>query len=65
VHETLTRICSGRTTSGMVVASLVSTILDLPKDWETAGDDQEDDADPYDLIDGFSDDQVYQNGTPR
>ena len=49
----------------MVVASLVSTILDLPKDWETAGDDQEDDADPYDLIDGFSDDQVYQNGTPR
>jgi hypothetical protein len=49
----------------MVVATLVSTILDLPKDWmaaESAADDAEDEADPYDLIEGFSDDQVYLNG---
>ncbi|KAH7106320.1 inositol hexakisphosphate-domain-containing protein [Auriculariales sp. MPI-PUGE-AT-0066] len=53
----------GRTTSGMVVASLVSTILELPKGWEAVEQDEpEEDADLYDLIEGFSDEQVYLSG---
>ncbi|EJD48990.1 hypothetical protein AURDEDRAFT_161927 [Auricularia subglabra TFB-10046 SS5] len=53
----------GRTTSGMVVASLVSTITQLPKDWDLAEPEESDaDADPYDLIDGFSEEQAYLQG---
>ncbi|KZW02890.1 hypothetical protein EXIGLDRAFT_730985, partial [Exidia glandulosa HHB12029] len=53
----------GRTTSGMVVASLVSTILQLPKNWEFAEPDEPvTDTNPYDLIDGFSEEQAYLHG---
>lgn len=46
-----------------VVASLVSTILQLPKDWDFAEpEDTATETNPYDLIDGFSDEQVYLQG---
>jgi len=54
----------GRTTSGMVVASLVATALNLDPAWKQS-DDSEADVDPYDMIEGYSEETAYLQGEYR
>ena len=54
----------GRTTTGMVTASLIATLHEVDNPEETLkGEDEDEDADAYyDSVDGPSEEEVYLQG---